>query len=200
MAKEKKHIGFFPQDTGSVDRDLANLKKRTDRYFEVLENTQAYRKLWSDSLRQMIEESLAHMAQVVGLKGEIVVHEKMDNLEAIQFSLGSALSGMTEEVAKNVHRTLIKHNGSLVYQQLFNGKIMVVINLPFIEGYGQPAPPKTVAIYRPEEVKLPYLIRHMEEFVQTVISWEDFDDDVPQEGNQTIGFKLNFDTEQATNQ
>ncbi len=197
MKEKTEPIGFFRSESVATDRDLANLKKRTEIYHDVLKNTQDYRKVWTDSLRQMIGESLAHMASLVGLKGEIVVHEKMDNLEAVQFTLGSALSGMTEEVSKNVHRSLIKHNGSLVYQQLFNGKIMVVINFPYIEGYGQPAPPKTIAIYRPEEIKLPYLIRHMEEFVQSIISWEDFDDDVPQEGNQTIGFKLNFDGEQS---
>ena len=191
------NIGFFHPK--SNEADLVNLKKRTEMYHGILQNTIAYRKVWVSELREMIKDSLTHMAKLVGLKGEVQTHAKMDNLEAIQFSMGSALSGMTEEVAKNVHRTLIKHNGSLIYQQLFNGKIMVVINFPYIEGYGQPAPPRTLAIYRPEEIKLPYLIRHMEEFVQSISDWEDFDDDQPRQSNQAIGFKLNFDTDQAIN-
>jgi hypothetical protein len=194
---ESNQIGFVPALSGLEENELANLKKRTQQYHQILHNTEAYRSVWSNELKNLISESLRHMGTYADLKGEIVVHNKMENLEAVQFTLGSALSGMKEEVSKHVHRTLIKHNGSLVYQQLFNGKIMVVINFPYIEGYGQPQPPKTLAIYRPEEIKAPYLIRHMEEFVQTIANWEDFDDDEPREANQAIGFKLNFDADKS---
>jgi len=79
--------------------------------------------------------------------------------------------------------------------QLFNGKVIVIINYPFIEGYGQPQPPKTVAIYRPEELKEPFFVRHLEEFITEVYNWEDYDDDEKPgaERNQKIGFKLNFE-------
>jgi hypothetical protein len=191
------NIGFFAESMNGQVTELLNLRRRTDLYKEILSNTENYRKAWGDGLRQMLHDSLIHMASTVGLSGEVVLYARMENLEAVQFTLGSSLSGMTEEVSKNVHRSLIKHNGSLVFQQLFNGKIMVAINFPFIEGYGQPTPPKNLAIYRPEELKAPYLIRHMEEFVQAITNWEDFDDDEPRENSQTIGFKLNFDAEQA---
>ena len=65
----------------------------------------------------------------------------------------------------------------------------MLLNYPFIENYGKPRPPKTIAIYRPEELREPYFIRHMEEFMQEVTNWEDYDDDEP---NQRIGFQLNF--------
>ena len=78
---------------------------------------------------------------------------------------------------------------------LFNGKIIVLINYPFIENYGQPQPPKTIAIYRPEELKEPYFIRHMEEFLQEITKWEDYDDDEP---TKRIGFQLNFGQEEMS--
>mgnify|MGYP006898432575 FL=1 len=110
------------------------------------------------------------------------------------FTMGSVESGLSEQVGSGLQRDLIKHNGTLVYQQLFNGKILVLINFPFIEKYGQPQPPKTIAIYRPEELKEPYFLRHMETFVADISNWEDYDDDAP-EPNQRIGFKLNFEEE-----
>jgi hypothetical protein len=201
MPNEPKpsNIGFFNDKQLDMETDLQNLKKRTEAYREILKNTETYRAVWDTNLREMIKQSLKEMNDFVSLGGEVEMHERLDNLEAVQFTLGSVLSGMKEEVAKNVHRTLIKHNGSLVYQQLFNGKIMVVINYPFIEGYGQPLPPKNLAIYRPEELKLPYLIKHMEQFIHEITLWEDFDDDEPREANQAIGFKLNFDSDHAVN-
>ena len=66
---------------------------------------------------------------------------------------------------------------------------MVLIQYPHIEGYGEPRPPKTIAIYRPEELKDPYFIRHVEEFLQEITLWEDYDDEEPY---QRIGFQLNF--------
>jgi hypothetical protein len=69
---------------------------------------------------------------------------------------------------------------------------LVLINYPFIEKYGQQQPPKTIAIYRPEEIKVPFILRHLETFISEITNWEDYDDDAP-EPNQRIGFKMNFD-------
>ena len=125
----------------------------------------------------------------VGLNGTVEVRSELENLEAIDLTLGTVRSGMSHRVNETIQRDLIKHNGALVYQQLFNGKVMVLIQYPYIEGYGEPRPPKTIAIYRPEELKDPYFIRHIEEFMQEITLWEDYDDDEP---HQRIGFQLNF--------
>ena len=84
------------------------------------------------------------------------VRSDLENLEAIVISLGNVRSGMYQKLSGDIKRHLIKHNGSLVYQQLFNGKVIVMIQFPYIENYGQPKPPKTIAIYRPEELKDPF--------------------------------------------
>ena len=104
-------------------------------------------------------------------------------------NLGQVKSGMFQKVNSDIERHLIKHNGSLIYQQLFNGKVIVLIQYPFIENYGEPRPPKTIAIYRPEELKDPFCVRHLEEFIQDMAEWEDYDDDEP---SKKIGFELNF--------
>ena len=54
------------------------------------------------------------------------------NLEAVVFSLGSEDSGITLEVEGNTF-SYIKHYGHLVFGQLHNGEISVVISLPYIE-------------------------------------------------------------------
>ncbi|MEO1438261.1 MAG: hypothetical protein AAFV80_22155, partial [Bacteroidota bacterium] len=114
----------------------------------------------------------------------------LENLEAVVLSLGDIKSGMSKKVNNSISRDLIKHNGSLIYQQLFNGKVIVLINYPAIENYGQPRPPKTIGIYRPEEIQPPFFIRHLEEFMREVTNWEDYDDDEP---HKKIGFNLNFE-------
>jgi len=173
--------------------DINNLKRKAAQYKEIVGNTRAYREAWQKGLKDSIVDRLTELTKAVELDAEIEVKSTIENLEAIVLSLGEVKSGIWENVNDNVKRHLIKHNGSLIYQQLFNGKIVVMINLPMIEGYGQPSPPKTIAIYRPEEIKQPFILRHVEDFVREITNWEDYDDDKPTD-QQKIGYHLNFMT------
>lgn len=180
-----------------MDREYQNLKKKVTNYQEILVNTRAYRQIWKDELKDLIVNQLTKISEAVELEAKIDIKSDLENLEAIVFSLGTVKSGMYQEVSDGIKRHMIKQNGSLIYQQLFNGKVIVMINYPFIENYGQPHPPKTLAIYRPEELKEPFFIRHLEEFITEIFNWEDYDDDDKKgsEPNQKIGFKLNFEKE-----
>lgn len=172
--------------------DIRNLKSKVKQYQEVLSNTIAYRAAWKNSLREEITSGLQSLVDATDLVGAIDIKEDIENLEAIVLSLGEAKSGIYQKVNSDLQRHMIKHKGSLVYQQLFNGKILVLINYPFIEGYGQPSPPKTIAIYRPEEIKAPFIIRHMEELVKEMTNWEDYDDDKPEQTHNRIGFNNDY--------
>lgn len=186
MAKQINEVkGFRQTDTHGLERKVA-------RYKEVLENIRLYREVWNASFRGELVDVLKQICLTAGLECIVDTRADIKNLEAVVLSLGSQDSGLGEPVGDNVHRALIKQNGSLVYQQMFNGKILVMINYPYIEKYGQPSQPKTIAIYRPEELKEPYFLRHIETFLNEITHWEDQDDDMP-DTNQRIGFKLNFE-------
>ena len=172
--------------------EVKNLVRKVKKYKEVKENTLQYRKSWKEHLKNDIIEDLEEMIELSGLEAKVISKTQIENLEAVVLTLGESKSGLFHKVNEKIDRHMIKHNGGLLYQQLFNGKIMVMINYPYIENYGQPQQPKTLAIYRPEELKKPYLIRHMEEFISEITLMEDFDDDEP---NQKIGFELNFQDE-----
>lgn len=170
-----------------------NLERKVKAYKAILQNTLDYRETWKTTLRDFIIKHLTSLSESVGLEGKIETKSQQENLEAVVLSLGQVQSGMYQEINSTIKRHTIKHNGALIYQQLFNGKIMVLINYPFIENYGQPNPPKMIAIYRPEELKEPYFVRHLEEFITEITNWEDYDDDEP---TKKIGYKFNFEQKQ----
>ena len=181
-----------------MNPDYINLTKKVKNYHEILANTRAYREVWDKSLKDFIIKQLKEITKTVGLEAKIETKSELENLEAIVLSMGDVKSGMYKQVNDSIKRHLIKHNGSLIYQQLFNGKVIVMINYPYIEGYGEPHPPKTIAIYRPEELKEPFFLRHMEEFVTELYQWEDYDDDDKGDAtNQKIGFRLNFEQQEV---
>ena len=168
--------------------DYNGLISKVQRYQAILANTLAYRERWSKQLKALIVSELENMLKVTGLHGTIETSDKIRHLEYVILSLGSEESGISEIISEKVDKPLIKHNGSLVYQQLYNGKIQVMIGYPYIEGFGEPRPAKVIAIYRPEEVKTPFLVRHMEDFIKEFSAWEDFDDD--DQAIPKIGFNL----------
>lgn len=168
--------------------DYNGLIGKVQRYHQILANTRTYRERWSSYLKAMISEELKKMLEVTGLAGKVDTSDRIRHLEYVMLSMGSEESGISEVISEKVNKPLIKNNGSLVYQQLFNGKIQVMIVYPFIEGFGEPRQPKLVAIYRPEELKPPFLVRHMEDFIKELTQWEDLDDD--DQPAAKIGFQL----------
>jgi hypothetical protein len=173
--------------------DLGTLISKVNKYKQVLENTNLYRETWHGEVKPMLIKTLEEILKQSDLpKAEIIVKDNIENLESVVLDLGRSSSGISENVEDSgVKRTMIKSNGSLIYQQLFNGKIIVMLVSPHIEGYGQPKPPLSLEILRPDELKVPFIIRHMESFLKDITDWEDFDDDEPQKassGFTPIGF------------
>jgi hypothetical protein len=168
--------------------DYNGLISKVQRYHNVLANTKAYREKWKTHLKSLIVSELENMLKVSGLQGSVETSDKVRHLEYVILSMGSEESGISEIINERTDKPLIKSNGSLIYQQLFNGKVQVMIVYPFIEGFGEPRPPKVIAIYRPEEIKSPFLIRHMEDFIKELTQWEDFDDD--DTPSAKIGFQV----------
>ena len=159
--------------------DFKVLEKKIDHFNEVLSNTKNYRKNWEEELKKMIISTLELIVDKTGIDAEIDVHDQFSGLETITLSLGLEESGIFEKIDDNVDKKLIRSNGNLLFQQLFNGKISIWINYPYIEGVGEPKPPKMVEIVRPHELKEVNVLRYVENFIDELTSWEDFDDDKP---------------------
>ena len=172
--------------------ELKNFKNKVAQYQETLENTINYREQWISSLREDLITQLSDSMDTVPLDGRIDIKEDVVNLEAVVLSLGKTHSGIYEELEGEMKHQFVRNNGMLVYQQLFNGKIMVIIVYPSIESLGEPKPSKMVAIYRPDELKPPFIIRHLEEFIKEMTLWEDYDDD-DQKVTPKIGFSMNYE-------
>lgn len=177
-----------------MEPDYTTLQQRVARLAETRSNTARYREAWADGLRDRIHERLTAAVAATGLPARVELRSGVENLEAVVLTLGSTRSGMVQKVGDDLERHLIRHDGSLVYQQLFNGKVVVLVQHPYIENYSEPEPPRTVGIYRPEELQEPFFVRHVDEFVGELTSWEDYDDDDP---SQRIGFRINFGVDEA---
>lgn len=168
--------------------DLGTLPAKIAKYQQVLQNTENYRKAWDDYLRDKIVDTLQKLIGETDLTVDIDIRDGLKNLESVVLSLGVVPSGIYEPVGDQFRKKLYKGNGMLVFQQMYNGKIIVMMSYPHIEQVANPKPPKTLEIIRPEELTDGYMLRYLETFFTEIIEWEDYDDDIP----TTIGFNTGF--------
>ena len=167
--------------------DFSKLKKKVKAMEKVLNNTQEYRNAWENESRDMISNTLEEIVEKSKLKAEVIIHNQVLGLEAVSLALGTVESGIFEKIGEGVKKPLVRMNGVLMFQQLFNSKISIWINFPHIEGVGEPKSPKMIEIVRPHELKEINILRYTEQFIDEVTDWEDYDDDiVPAHGS--IGF------------
>lgn len=170
------------------------IKDKIAAYRKILDNTPVFRNAWTTSVKDQIHGYLSNFLSASGLSGKVVLNTDMENLESLTLDLGRSSSGIGHSRdSAEIRNVMIKNNGGLIFQQLFNGKIMVMVLQPHIEGYGERKEPQFVEIVTPEEINENRVYEHLEIMLDMLTQWEDFDDEGPQKKTvfQPIGFQHN---------
>lgn len=169
------------------------IKERASKYTKILQQVVDYRDTWGENLKEFIRKNSEEILKHTGVSAQIEIEERFENLESITISLGKSISGIAENVDGITKRTIIKDKGSLVFSQLFNGKVQAWMTYPIIEGLMQPKPPKMIGIYGPPEFNEDLILSNFDEFFKELIEWENYDDDQPGQAINRIGFGVQPD-------
>ncbi len=169
------------------------IRKRADKYLRILDQVVTFRDAWDEKIKNFIESTSADILKHTGVSAHIEVEERFENLESITISLGKSISGIAENIDDDTKRNIIKDKGSLIYTQLFNGKIQAWMTYPVIEGLMQPKEPKMLGIYTPPEINENLILDNFDQFFKELIEWENYDDDQPGHQSSKIGFGLHQD-------
>jgi hypothetical protein len=176
------------------------IKERVVKYKNMLNQVAQWRSTWSKELKTFILTEVTKLLEATGLEATVNEEEKIKGLESITIMLGNKKSGIYEMAGDgNERKDFFKEYGTLVYSQLFNGKVQVWMTYPFIEGLIEPRPPKLIGIYAPPEFNEALIIGHVETFLKDLIEWEDFDDDDNPNAappKTQIGFAINSGPEE----
>ena len=169
------------------------IKERASKYTSILQQVLDYRAAWGKSLKKFIRKQSETILNEAGINAQIEIEERFENLESITISLGKSISGIAENVDGITKRTIIKDKGSLIFSQLFNGKVQAWMTYPLIEGLMQPKPPLMIGIYAPPEFNEDLVLSTFDEFFKQLIEWENYDDDQPGQQINRIGFGVRHD-------
>lgn len=166
------------------------IKDRASKYTAILNQVVTYRDAWGKGLKEQIKNMTEEILEHTGISAQIEIEERFENLESITLSLGKAISGIAENIDEENKRTIIKDKGSLIFSQLFNGKVQAWMTYPLIEGLMQPKQPKMIGIYAPPEFDDQLILTIFDSFFKELIDWENYDDDQPGQQVNRIGFGL----------
>ena len=164
------------------------ISERAAKYTNILQQVVQFRADWGKNIKKYIIKTSENILEHTGIAASIDVEERFENLESVTISLGKSLSGIAENVDNETKRNIIKDKGSLIYSQLFNGKVQAWMTYPIIEGLMQPKPPKMIGIYGPPEFNEDLILSNFDEFFKELINWENYDDDQPGQQINRIGF------------
>lgn len=164
------------------------IKEKAAKYKTLLGTVDAYRTDWEKKLKKfIIKESKAILA-ATEIEADVDSESTVHGLEAITIKLGMRKSGIYQKMDSGEKKAIWKDYGSLIFGQLFNGKVQVWMTYPILEGLMEPKQPRMIGIYAPPEFNDALILSNIEFFINELIAWEDYDDDAPTDKPKTIGF------------
>lgn len=172
------------------------IKEKASKYKSLLETVDAYRTVWNKKLKKFIIKESKAILSATELDAEVDSESTVQGLEAITIKLGMRRSGIYQKMDGGDKKAIWKDYGGLIFGQLFNGKIQVWMTYPILEGLMEPRPPKMIGIYAPPEFNDALILSNIEFFLNELIAWEDYDDDVPTDKPNAIGFGAGIATDQ----
>lgn len=172
------------------------IKEKASRYKSLLTTVDTYRTEWNKKLKKYIIKECKAILEATEIEADVDSESTVHGLEAITIKLGMRKSGIYQKMDSGEEKAIWKDYGALIFGQLFNGKIQVWMTYPILEGLMEPRPPKMIGIYAPPEFNDGLVLSNVETFLNELIAWEDYDDDVPSEKANAIGFGTGMNPDQ----
>ena len=172
------------------------IKEKATKYKNLLNTVDEYRSQWEKKLKKSIIKEAKAILDATEINADVDAESTVHGLEAITIKLGMRRSGIYQKMDSGEKKSVWKDHGSLIFGQLFNGKVQVWMTYPILEGLMEPKPPRMIGIYVPPEFNDELILSNIEFFLNELIAWEDYDDDKPSDKGNAIGFGTSITPDQ----
>ena len=160
------------------------IKSLMQGYGEELANIEARRNQWINRTRDEIYKTLGNIKNLA--KIEDLVTQKVvgdNNSEAVNIGFPDRHSGIVYRIGGEIS-VAVKYGGYLSFSQIYNGKIVVFIEYPYVEKYVGKTEHKLLSVHEPSDFTEDLVFSYFENFIKEMILWESRD-------INPIGFKIN---------
>lgn len=159
-----------------MDKHLEEIISKAVDYQKAIEQNNVIiednRKTWNASTNGLIFETFLCVTQnVPNLNWELRRVEAMENLDIIVLGFKNESSGIVGQI-QGVLKFFAKISGKLVYSQVYNGEVYVLIDYPYVENHVERQQPKFVGKFRPSDIDKDLILDHINEFLNEMLKWE----------------------------
>ena len=128
------------------------------------------RSLWKESLRNLIISQLEYYCDQVDEDWHVSTNQSKKNYESVYIAFGNVPSGIFDREQNN---HLMLSGGALHFSQIYNGKLYVWIEYPYIKDLSYHKPPyKDLGMVEPNDLDEETIEKYVEEFIEEIIKSE----------------------------
>ncbi len=154
---------------------IEKIKAAAERYQKAISELDVKRQLWHTQTEQFIFDTLMAVQKDIPLDWSVKKIEKVSNLESVELSFNEGLSGLSEEVPP-VLKVYKKIGARLVFTQSYNGEVLVISFLPYIQDLTPPTMAVLLDKCDPENIDTAFVMKHIPAFIEKVAIWEGSDE------------------------
>jgi hypothetical protein len=130
------------------------------------------RKVWNAQTNHLITEIFQVIAQnVPNLNWEVKKIDGMENLDILMLGFKNESSGIVGQV-QGVFKFFSKISGKLIYSQVYNSEVYVLIDYPHVEHHVERQTPKFLGKFLPAQITHDIVLDHINEFLEEMLNWE----------------------------
>jgi hypothetical protein len=154
-------------------QDILNKAFEYEKALEISKVTiEENRKFWNAQTNQLILGTFKGVAQSVpNLDWEVRKVDAMENLDILMLGFKNESSGIVGQI-QGVLKFFAKVSGKLIYSQVYNGEVYVLIDYPHVEHHVERQQPKFIGKFRPDEITVDLVLDHINEFLEEMLGWE----------------------------
>ena len=160
----------------NVDRITALAKD----YQSEIEQTEERRKVWEDTVKKTLFETLTTIIDSTDLDWWIDKNEYEVNLQSLFLTFRDKASGI-KKVTSEASKAFVEKAAYLGYHQMCDGKIAITVNYPYVEEKQTQKKSDVIEYIEPSSLNSDKIVHHVETFLKKIISFKQSED-------QSMGF------------
>ena len=148
------------------------LDKAVKSYLESLEKVLEKRKLWNESTRPLLLETLKGIEERFSLGWKVQELNWLWNNKAVNLMFDSVPKELADRV-DYLHDFEFIRGTALVFSQKYNGDISVMILYPEVSAAGSENEFKELGSFHPKEIEAAFIEEKVSAFLEEIMVWED---------------------------
>lgn len=163
---------------------IEDLKEKVNGLTQAQQNIEANRETWAEKTKPLLIDILGRIAKEFPIGWHVQKLDWDKNLEGVNITFGPTNSGIKTKTETSV-KAHIKHGGTIVFSQAYNGEIFVIILYPYVDEFVGKIENKVLGKFPPSAIDENFIVSRVAEFLDEMKKWEE---STP---SSIIGFQTN---------